>query len=170
MQPPDKTSADYEKTMARALRLLAAKPRSRAEMRERLLERALEPIVDRVIERLVELRYLNDEQFATSYAASRLAVKPLGRSRLRRDLQKRKVSSEIAEEAMNEAYGETGEEASIDRAIAKRLRTRGKPTSREESQKLLAHLIRQGFNFDLALRKIRALSQIQDLEAEDEET
>jgi regulatory protein len=169
MQLPDKTKADYEKTMARALRLLAAKPRSRAEMRERLLERAAEPIVDRVIERLVELRYLNDEQFATSYAASRLAVKPLGRSRLRRDLQKRKVSSEIAEEAMNEAYGETGEEASIDRALAKRLRTRGRPTSREESQKLLAHLIRQGFNFDLALRKIRALSQIQDLEAEDEE-
>lgn len=159
MQPPD-----YEKTMARALKLLAAKPRSRAELRERLLERAEEPVVDRVIARLEELRYLNDEQFASSYAASRLAAKPLGRSRLRRDLRKRKVSDEVAEGALDEAYGESGEEEAIDRAIAKRVRTRGRPTSREEAQKLLAHLIRQGFDFDLALRKIREASKETDLD------
>jgi regulatory protein len=159
-------SADYEKTIARAFRLLAAKPRSRAELRTRLLERAEEDVVDRVITRLEELRYLDDEQFAASFAASRVAAKPVGRTRLRRDLQRRKVPNEVAEEAMNEVYGETGEEALIDRAIAKRLRTRGRPTSREESQKLLAHLIRQGFRYDLAMRKVREASKAVDLDEE----
>ncbi|MCW5971312.1 MAG: RecX family transcriptional regulator [Blastocatellales bacterium] len=161
-------SADYEKTIARAFRLLAAKPRSRAELRTRLLERAEEEVVDRVIARLEELRYIDDREFASSYAASRVAAKPLGRSRVRRDLQRRKVSGELAEDALNEVYGETGEEALIDRAISKRIRTRGQPTSRQDAQKLLAHLIRQGFSYDLAIRKVREAGQ-RDLDEQEQE-
>src|SRR5262249_48145586 len=93
----------YEKTMERALKLLSFKPRSIAQMRERLLEKewAEEAIVDRVIERLKELGYLNDEQFAASYASARLSARPLGRTRLRRDLQNKKLPSQITEQTLD---------------------------------------------------------------------
>ena len=52
-----------ERTMNRAVKLLAAKPRSVRELRERLLEKLWtdEAIVDAVIEKLKEYKYLDDE-------------------------------------------------------------------------------------------------------------
>jgi len=111
--------SSYDKTMAFALRLLAAKPRSRAELRERLGEKCDDDAVAEVISRLEELGYVDDKKFAASFAATRIATRPLGRVRLRRDLQRRKVSGEVAESAMNEVYGETNEETLIEKAIAK---------------------------------------------------
>lgn len=148
----------YEKTMDRALKLLSFKPRSIAEMRDRLLEKvwAEEAIVDQVITRLIELRYLDDEQFATNYASSRLTVRPLGRTRLRRDLQRKKIPDQVAEQTLNEIYAGEAEEELIDHAISKRLRLKGPPTSREEMKKLFDYLLRRGFNYQLALRKARA--------------
>ena len=147
----------YEKTMERALKLLSFKPRSIAELHERLLEKewAEESIVDQVIARLIELRYLDDEQFAASYASSRLTVRPLGRTRLRRDLQRKKLPNEITEQTLDQLYDGNAEEKLIDRAISKRLRLKGPPTSLEAAKKLFDYLMRRGFNYDLVRRKIR---------------
>ena len=155
--------SSYDKTMAFALRLLAAKPRSRAELRERLGEKCDDDAIVEVISRLEELGYVDDKKFAASFAATRIATRPLGRVRLRRDLQRRKVSGEVAESAMNEAYKETNEETLIEKAIAKRLRTHGEPRTRQDVQRLYAYLIRQGFGYDLALRKVREASTAQDI-------
>ena len=80
---PDAARA-RERTMNRAVKLLAAKPRSVAELRERLLEKLWtdEAIVDSVIERLKEYKYLDDEQYAGDLAVSRLRQRPQGRRRL----------------------------------------------------------------------------------------
>ena len=70
----DRIIADVEKarerTMNRAVKLLAAKPRSVGELRERLLEKnwTNEAIVDRVIAKLEEYKYLDDQQFAADLA------------------------------------------------------------------------------------------------------
>lgn len=147
----------YEKTMERALRLLSFKPRTIAQMRERLLEKewAQAEIVDQVIERLKELGYLNDEQFAASYASSRLTVRPLGRTRLRRDLQNKKLPNQITEQALDDVYADGAEEGLIDRAIAKRQRLKGPPQTPEEVKKLFDYLMRRGFNYSLVMRKVR---------------
>jgi regulatory protein len=160
----------YEKTMERAFRLLSYKPRSVTELRDRLLEKvwADEAIVDQVITRLKELGYLNDEQFATSFANSRLTVKPLGRIRLRRDLQRKKLPAQTVENALNQVYTEQSEEELIDRAIGKRLRRTGPPKTREETKKFCDYLIRRGFNYHLALRKIRQIAREEGLSMDEE--
>ena len=147
--------------MERALKLLSYKPRSIAEMRGRLLEKDWtdSPTVDRVIARLEELGYLNDEQFAVSFTNSRLTEKPLGRVRLRRDLQRKKLPSQAVENALDEAYEAQSEEELIRRAIEKRLRLKGAPKTRDESKKLFDYLMRRGFNYDLVRRKIREIGQ-----------
>ncbi len=148
------------KTFERAIKLLAAKPRSVAELRERLLrvKNTDEAIVETVISRLSEYGYLNDERFAFSYASHKVKQRPIGRRRLERDLKFKKVDSEVANEALEMVYSETSEEELIDKAIEKRLRIRGKPQNRAEAKSLFDHLLRQGFGFELVSEKIRSLA------------
>jgi regulatory protein len=148
------------KTFERAIKLLAAKPRSVAELRERLLrgKNTDEATVETVISRLREYGYLNDERFAFGYASYKVKQRPVGRRRLERDLKFKKVDSGVANEALEMVYAETPEEQLIDQAIAKRLRIRGKPKNRAESKSLFDHLLRQGFDFELVSEKIRSLT------------
>jgi regulatory protein len=154
------------KTFERAVKLLAAKPRSVAELRERLLrgKDTNSEVVETVIERLREYGYLNDEQFAFSYASYKVKQRPLGRRRLERDLKFKKVDSAVADQALEMVFTETPEEQLIDQAIAKRVRLRGKPKNRLEAKSLFDHLLRQGFEFDLVSDKVRALSRAHDHE------
>ena len=152
----------YEKTIKRAFNILSAKPRSIAEMRTRLLEKewATEEIVERVLNRLCDLEYLNDEKFAVQFANSKLVTKQIGASRLRRDLQRKKLSSTVITQALETVYTEKPEEEMIEIALAKRIRLKGKPTSREESKKLFDYLLRLGFKYDLVIRKVREAGKI----------
>ena len=148
------------KTFERAVKLLAAKPRSVAELRERLLrgKSADAEIVETVISRLREYGYLNDEHFAFCYASYKVKQKPVGRRRLERDLKLKKIDTSIANEALEMVYAETSEEQLIDDAIAKRLRLRGKPRNRAEAKSLFDHLLRRGFAFELVSDKVRSLA------------
>jgi regulatory protein len=148
------------KTFERAVKLLAARPRSVAELRERLLrgKNANEEIVETVIARLREYGYLNDERFAFSYASYKVRQKPVGRRRLEHDLKFKKVDSAVVNEALEMVFSETPEQQLIDQAIAKRLRIRGKPKNRAEMKSLFDHLLRQGFDFELVSEKIRSLT------------
>ena len=63
----------------------------------------------------------------------------------------------MAEEALELVYAETPEEQLIELAIDKRIRLRGRPTTRLEAKSLFDHLLRQGFAFDLVSERVRAL-------------
>lgn len=148
------------RTLQRAVKLLAAKPRSVAELRERLLEKewTTTEAADYAIAKLSEYGYLNDEQFALGYASARVRQKPVGRGRLARDLQMKKIDRELAEQTLEKVFEETSESELIDRAIEKRTRLRGRPTTRQETKSLFDHLLRRGFSYDLIINKVRALA------------
>ncbi len=134
----------------RAVKLLAAKPRSIAELRERLLERcSSKPVVETVIARLREYGYLS----------AKLRQQPIGRRRLKQDLRMKKVDSTLADEALEQVFAETPEEELIDRAVEKRIRLRGRPKTRAEAKSLFDYLLRQGFPFELVSEKVRAASR-----------
>ncbi len=149
-----------ERTMNRAVRLLAAKPRSVRELRERLLEKMWtdEAIVDAVIEKLSDYKYLDDEQFARDVALSRLRQKPQGRRKLQMTMSQKKLDKDVAEKAFSEAFDSMPEADLIDRAIQKRLRIKGRPETREDIKKFLDHLLRQGFEYDLIRDRMAAIA------------
>jgi regulatory protein len=159
-QPLDPAKA-RERVFQRAGKLLAAKQRSVEELRERLLEGrgATAQIVETVIERLREYGYLDDARYAQNYASLRVQQRPIGRQRLQRDLWLKKIDKQTAESALDQVFEETPEEDLIDKAIAKRVRLRGKPKTREDAKKLFDHLLRQGFPFELVSDKVRALAK-----------
>ncbi|MBK7597695.1 MAG: RecX family transcriptional regulator [Acidobacteria bacterium] len=74
-------------------------------------------------------------------------------------MQRKKLPPEVVENALDEAYTERDEEGLIDRAVDKRVRLKGKPSTREETKKLFDYLMRRGFSYDLVLRKVRQLSK-----------
>ena len=148
-----------KRTFERAVKLLAAKPRSISELRERLLQGrgTSKSTVDEVVERLREYGYLDDEKFAFSYASLKVKQRPVGRRRLAQDLKFKKVDKQVAEDALELVYTETSEEDLIDRAIEKRSRIRGRPSSRVEAKSLFDHLLRLGFEYELVSDKVREL-------------
>src|SRR6188474_3572612 len=153
------------RTFQRAIKLLAAKSRSVSELRELLLQEreTNKTIAEEVIERLQEYGYLDDERFAFGYASLKVRQRPVGRQRLKRELALKKVPQETVDEALDLVFGETSEAELIDRAIEKRTRLRGRPTSRAEAKSLFDHLLRQGFPFELVAEKVKAASKA-DLE------
>ncbi len=164
-QPESKTVSTPEeiraRTFQRAIKLLAAKSRSVAELRERLLESrgSSETAVETVIARLREYGYLDDERFAVGYASLKVRQQPIGRRRLEQSLARKKVPRAVADEALNQVFAETSEEQLIDRAVEKRIRLRGRPKTRTEAKSLFDHLLRQGFAFELVSEKVRTASQ-----------
>lgn len=148
----------YRKLLDHAFKMLARQPRSVGLLRARLLEKTEDAeTVERVISRLLELGYLNDEEFAFNYASSRLSAKAAGRGRLRRALIEKQVSPEAADRALERLFKEQSEESMCDKALEKHLRIHGRPKDQKQSRKLLAHLIRLGFSYDMTMKKIRRL-------------
>lgn len=163
---PDSERA-LRRTFDRAVNLLTYKPRSVRELRERLLEKDWtdETVVDRVIEKLEYYGYLNDGQFAKSFAASQIRQKPVGKRLLEQKLRQKKLDKETIDEAIEKTLEEVSEEELIDLAIAKRIRLKGRPESREDAKKFYDHLLRQGFSYELVGSKMRKIAA-RDVEEE----
>jgi regulatory protein len=147
--------------MNRAIRLLTYKPRSVKELRERLLEKvwADEKTVDEVIEKLSSYGYLDDGRLAVDLASSKLRQKPVGKIRLRQTLIRKKLDKETIDKALEQTFVDTPETELIARAIESRLKTRGKPKTREEAKKLFDFLMRRGFNYELVREKMRQIAK-----------
>ena len=151
-----------ERTMNRAVKLLAAKPRSVGELRERLLEKAWTnaEIVDSVLEKLKEYSYLDDKQYAHDLAVSKLRQKPQGKRRLQQSMSQKKLDKETVADAITSAFEKLPEADLIDKAIQKRLRLKGKPETREDTKKFYDYLLRQGFSYDLISSKMRDIANV----------
>jgi regulatory protein len=157
--PAQSKEKQRQKVMNAAVKLLAVRARSEQQLREKLLAKSwLEPgLIEVCIARLKELGYINDRSFALNYALSRLQLRAIGKARLRRELVEKKVPRELVEETLEKVFEEEAEENSLKRAIDKHLRIHGKPTDPKSTRRIIAYLVRQGFGYDLVMKKLRAL-------------
>ncbi|MEO8025199.1 MAG: RecX family transcriptional regulator [Bryobacteraceae bacterium] len=109
--------------MNRALSLLSARALSVSELRTKLKLRAASAAdIDGVIVKLTDAGYLNDQRMAESFAAARIENQSQGRMRVLRDLRARRVSPEVAEGAVTEAFREVDETALIETFLARKFR------------------------------------------------
>ena len=150
--------------MNRAVKLLAAKPRSVGELRERLLEKSWtnDAIVDLVLAKLLEYGYLDDQKFASDLAVSKLRQRPQGKRSLQQKLSRKKLDRETLDNAIASAFEKIPESNLIDKAIEKRLRLKGRPETREDKKKFLDYLLRLGFDYDLIREKMADVAKLPD--------
>ena len=91
------------------LRYLSVRPRSRRETERRLRRDRIDPAaIQHALERLAALGYLDDAQFAASFARDRIRLRPCGTRRMQSDLLARGVSREDADRGIREAMAEEG--------------------------------------------------------------
>jgi regulatory protein len=145
--------------MKAALNILAARSCSEGQLRDRLSAKgwAEAGVIEDCLKRLKELGYVNDDLFAQSYANNRIHAKPLGRARLARELAIKKIPRNTIDGALDLVFDDVPEETLIDRAIARRMRTHGRPADRAAAKRMFDHLARLGFEYDLIVRKLSDL-------------
>jgi regulatory protein len=108
-----------------ALRTLARKAYSAAEIRQKLSFRAASiSDVPAVLTKLREYGFADDEKFSETFALSRLRNEGFGRSRVLRDLRTKRVSPKVAEQAIEKTFAGTSEAQLIDNFLARKYRSK----------------------------------------------
>lgn len=149
------TADEFIRAGKRALDLLAYRPRTERELRDRLLRDGFagDP-AEHAVARMCELGYVDDATFAVDFAASRFRSRGYGRHRLVRELRTRGIAPAVAEEAATAAIGQGDDE--YERALEfarKRMRTLASEIDlRKRRKKLFDALMRRGYGQDLIRR------------------
>ena len=162
--PKDKpvSSADPARAaFVAALRMLAGRELSEAQVRERLTRKGLLPdAVEDAVARLVREGAIDDRRAAISRARTELLLRGRGASRVLQQLRALGIAADTAEEALAEAIGDLEESTLVGRALDRRLR--GRPAEvrdRAEFRRLYRYLAGQGFSTSAILSVLRARSR-----------
>lgn len=141
-------AAQVQKTYDRALRMLAARPRARAELGRLLLRKGEDRAhVEPVLERLARVGLLDDEAFARHYARARMGAGTRSAGQVRRELVVRGIAPDRAEAALREVVEADGIDVMAGlRALAeRRLRALRGLEAQVRRRRLFGYLQRRGF-------------------------
>ncbi len=142
LQSQDAGQRAYE----RALRFLASRPRSSAEVRRMLSQQELPAsAVDGVIERLQSAGYLDDQAFARFWVSNREQFRPRAPLALRQELRQKGVADSI----INQALQDVDSTESAYRAGLAQIRRYENLDQHMFRQKLGSYLLRRGFGHDV---------------------
>ncbi len=142
LQGQDAAQRAYE----RALRFLASRPRSSAEVRRLLSQQELSAeTIEIVIGRLQNAGYLDDEAFARFWVSNREQFRPRAPLALRQELRQKGVADSIINQAL-QAVDSTESAYRAGLAQARRYENLDQHAFR---QKLGGYLLRRGFPHDV---------------------
>jgi regulatory protein len=133
-----------------AVSALARQMRTVAELK-RLMSRRVEQgetgesKMAAVVARLADQHYLDDSAFASTYTRLRQENQSFGKRRVRQELTRKGVQSDLVSSTLEAAYAHVSEEELVRRYVArKRIR---KPQDEKESARLVRRLVGAGFSF-----------------------
>ncbi|RTK94970.1 hypothetical protein EKI60_00730 [Candidatus Saccharibacteria bacterium] len=137
-----KDAAKTDKAYSQALGQVARRPRSEWEIRDYLKRKDYDPeLIQEIIAKLYTGKWLDDLDFARRWVETRRLLKSTSKRRLQQELKAKRVSDDIISQVLEE--DETDE-----LAVLKDLVGRKRKQSRyQDDEKLLAYLIRQGYNY-----------------------
>jgi regulatory protein len=145
-----------KEAMERAGRMLALRPRTEREIRDRLKEASFpEDVVDDAVDRLFELKLLDDEAFALDWITERTAKKGAGPRVLVAELQRKGIDRSTAEAALATSGIEE-----VDTATAQAERLLHKVIRfplKDQASKLQQMLMRRGFSWEAVEEAVKAV-------------
>lgn len=144
-----------------ALTLLTYRPRSASELRIRLLRRSFDPgLVEEALEKLKTQKVVDDVEFAHFWVENRQSYSPRGGRLLKAELRSKGVGRDVIEEALP---GPEEEEQAAYTVAQRKARTLSGLDWKEFRQRLGDHLVRRGFDYEVARSMVRRLwSEIHD--------
>ena len=156
----------------RALRIIAARARSKAELRRALVRKGEEPeLVDRAIDRLSAQGFLDDAAFAQSFTRHKVLGGGQSRRRVQAELARKGVSREVTDAAIDVVFEEeqVDQRAIVEGVARRKLRslTRLEPAVRR--RRLYGFLARRGYDGDDIRRAMEAVGEeLMDLDGTEE--
>lgn len=150
----------YLRAREMAVRLLAVRPRTTAELRSRLRRKGVVgDQVRRVIDDLTAAGYLDDPAFARAWVTGRMVSRLFGLRRLRWELREKGLPPPVIERAIREAFGEESaaavEERSARAVLERRLPAYRRLASEVRIRRLAGLLARRGFASSTIARVLR---------------
>lgn len=143
----------FNQALAVALRFLAHRSRTEAEIRRRLESAHIHDVVDQVIAWLQRQRYLDDAAFAVEWRRQRELRRPRSESLIRQELTRLGVSKEVTETAL-EGFDAAANAYQAAQKPAARLK--GADHARFK-QRLWGYLQRRGFRADIIGQTVQRL-------------
>ena len=148
-----------EKAQQRALGLIAYRPRSVREVRERLKKADVAPqAIEDVIERLKSVGLLDDGEFSKTWVESRLRASPRGKRMIAWELKQKGVSDSAVAAALE---GVDDGEAAYRAALKRQVRLAAL-TPQERKRKLHDFLARSGFDYNIIEDTLRRIETLDD--------
>lgn len=136
---------DVEMAYERALKFLAPRPRSEAELRRRLqTQKTPAAMVDAVVERLRRAGLLDDQAFANYWVENRSTFRPRSKRVLKGELRLKG----LPDEAMQAALTATDDAGAAYTVAQQRARRLGGLEYQDFRRKLGDFLARRGFDYD----------------------
>lgn len=106
---------------------------------------------NRVVERLISKQYLDDTKFTAWWIENRFLKKGVSLRRLRQDLSQKGIAKNIIDEALANSTRQDNDE--LQKVLSKKAKRYSDP------QKLIAYLVRQGFDYDDAKQAVAELDE-----------
>jgi regulatory protein len=137
---------EVHRARERALRLLARRPYSGAEIARNLRRHKVDDaIIQNVIDDLTEAKLIDDDAFAAYWVEQRENFRPRSRLALRQELSQKGIEREIVAEALSDV-----DEAEAARRVAQKQAGRWRELPEAEWRtKLTRYLMRQGYPYDV---------------------
>ena len=161
-------SLDVEqKAYDRAVRFLAYRPRSEAEVRNRLGQAGVDqPVIEAVIGRLRAQGYLDDAEFARFWVEGRQRFNPRSATALRQELRRKGLNDSTIAAAVSELDAAAAAyDAARPRAV--RLSSLAGSDPMLFRRKLSDFLLRRGFDYQVVREVVvRLISELADGEAQ----
>jgi regulatory protein len=148
--------SDARRVYTDAVKLLARRELSEAQLRQRLARRKHDTnAVDAAIERLREERALDDDRVAEAIARSQTALRRRGKLRVRMEIERAGIAAATARRVVDEVFADLDADALLDAALAKRLRPGHDIADDRTFNRLYRYLIGQGFDPDRVMALLR---------------
>ena len=137
-----KDTAELDLAYNKALGLISRRLRSEWEIKDYPRRKKYVPEqIDAIVARLYKRSWLNDEAFARMWVENRRLLKSASARRITQELKAKRVSEDTIRSVLEN-------DSNTDSAILKELIISKRKQSRyQDDQKLLAYLMRQGYNY-----------------------
>ena len=144
----------YYEIYNKVLKFVSNKLRSEKETRQYLKKFDLMPSDnDNIIDKLKKIGFLNDENFAKSFASDKFNLGNKGPIFIKRELKNHNISDDIIEKALNELDTDEINEK-IDKLINQKIKINHKYSNYLLKQKIVASLINSGFSKQMILNRL----------------
>jgi SOS response regulatory protein OraA/RecX len=149
-----------------ALRLLASRELSAAQLRAKLLRRRFEPdAVEAAIDTLSRDGSLDDGRVARAAARLEASVRHRGRARVVQRVRQLGIAPDVVQAAVAEVFADVDEAMLLDRALERRLRgAELQSLDRRALSRLVRSLLSQGFSSPAIQARLRARGTSDDKE------